>query len=256
MKAPSRVIDMSVWTGNWPFTSQRFTKLGPLKEKLKSLQVAKAFVAPTEAILEQDPLRANKALLSAVQDDFFSPVPVIDLSYANWDENVQFAVNDERVKMIKLLPNYHMYELDEKQLEQLVKMTEQHKLIISVQMRVEDMRGQHPLMLVKDVDVLKAVRTMAFYPEQRFMLSNLYIYEVPEALLPLDNVWVDISSMEEIDTVRELKRNDKFDKVLFSSHSPFYIPEAAVNKLKYTDERQEDVDAVAYANAMKLLDWG
>jgi predicted TIM-barrel fold metal-dependent hydrolase len=43
--------------------------------------------------------------------------------------------------------------------------------------------------------------------------------------------------------------------VLFATHSPFYIPEASVNKLKLTDAAQEDVDAVAFGNAAKLLGW-
>ncbi|MBP1988592.1 amidohydrolase family protein [Paenibacillus eucommiae] len=255
MRKVSSLIDMSVWTGQWPFTKQRFTQLVELRERLESLQVAKAFVAPTEAILEQDPSRANKELLAGVKDDFFSPVPIVDLSYANWDENVARAADDARVQIVKLLPNYHMYEVHEKRFEPLVKLTGQHRLIISIQMRVEDMRGQHPLMLVKDIDIVQVVKMMAYFPEQRFIVSNLYIHEVPEALLSLDNVWIDISSLEEPDTVKQLKQNKKFDKVLFATHSPFYIPEASFSKLKVTDATQEDVDAIAFGNAAKLLNW-
>ncbi|MDF2815426.1 MAG: hypothetical protein K0Q81_1626, partial [Paenibacillus sp.] len=96
-KPINKLIDVAAWTGNWPFLKLRYTELPALKAKLQSLNVEQAFVAPIEAILEQDPIRANKELLEATRhDEFFSPVLVVDLSYANWQENVELAVKDGR----------------------------------------------------------------------------------------------------------------------------------------------------------------
>jgi len=247
------LIDVSAWTGNWPFIKLRFTELNQLKAKLQSLHITKAFVAPIEAILEQDPMRANNELLAAVNDSFFSPVPVIDLSYANWQETLERAAADDRVRMIKLLPNYHMYELHEKQLAPLVLLTSRRNIVISIQMRVEDMRGQYHLMQVKDLDVVQVVKTMAYFPEQQFILSNPLLAELNEVLHSRDHIYVDIPSLESIDIVDELSARYSLDNILFASHSPFYVAEAAVYKLKLTEALPADIRRIACANAQRLF---
>jgi predicted TIM-barrel fold metal-dependent hydrolase len=255
-KPINKLIDVAAWTGNWPFLKLRYTELPALKAKLQSLNVEQAFVAPIEAILEQDPIRANKELLEATRhDEFFSPVLVVDLSYANWQENVELAVKDGRVRILKLLPNYHMYEVNEANLEPLVKLTMQHKLIISIQMRVEDSRGQYPLMMVEDLDVVRVVKTVSFFPEQPFILSNPATAELAQVLNSVNNLYVELASVENPDVLMMLKNTYGLDQVLFGSHSPFFIPEAIIAKLKYTDVSQADVEQVAFRNAEKLLAW-
>lgn len=248
------LIDVSAWTGNWPFTKLRYGGLPELKAKLQSLQVARAFVAPIEAILEQDPSRANKELLAATDDDaFWSPVPVIDLSYANWQETFAFAAKDSRVKMIKLLPNYHMYELTESMLRPLVALARQRDLAVAIQIRVEDARGQYPLMQVADIDVLKAVNVALRFPEQPFLLSNLYTAELREALRAADNVYADLASLEHVDIAREVETLYPAERVLFATHSPFYFPEAAVYKLRLTEAGADAVRGIGNANARRLF---
>jgi predicted TIM-barrel fold metal-dependent hydrolase len=255
-KPINKVIDVAAWTGNWPFLKLRYTELPDLKAKLQSLNVQQAFVAPIEAILEQDPIRANKELLAAtLDDDFFSPVLVVDLSYANWQENVELAVKDGRVRILKLLPNYHMYEVNETNLEPLVKLTMQHRLIISIQMRVEDRRGMYPLMMVEDLDVVRVVKTVSYFPDQLFILSNPATGELGQVLNSVDNLYVELASVEHADVLNLLKDTYGLNQVLFGSHAPFFIPEAEIAKLKYTDVTQEDVEQVAYANAERLLAW-
>jgi predicted TIM-barrel fold metal-dependent hydrolase len=117
---------------------------------------------------------------------------------------------------------------------------------------------------VGDIDVIKAVKTMAFFPEQRFILSNAYIGELKEVWNSLENVWVDLSSleqwvnlssMEHKDFFQMLKQNDFIGRTLFATHTPFYFPEGALYKLKYTDASSEDIEHVAWRNAEKLLAW-
>lgn len=255
-KALDKVIDMATWTGNWPFLKLRYTELPALQAKLQSLGVRQSFVAPIEAILEQDPLRANRALLDSTRgDDFFSPVPVIDLSYANWAENVELAVRDGRVRMVKLLPSYHMYDISEAVLEPLVELTQRHRLIVGLQMRVEDKRGMYPLLNVNDPDIVRVVKVLSYFPEQMFVLGNPVIAELAQVLKSVDNVYVELAGLENIDILLHLKRLYTLDRILFGSHAPFFIPEAVLAKLKYTEASQQDAEQVAYANAERLLGW-
>ena len=248
-----KIIDFSVWTGNWPFYHLRYARPDVLMNKLKSINVEKAFIAPIEGILEQDPLRANKDLLKKINDDFFSPVVIVDLSYENWEESVELALNDDRVKMIKLLPNYHMYEFDESTAEPLIKKIESSKLIVSVQMRVEDKRGAYPLMKVPDMDIIQVVKTISYFPEQKFIINNCFRGEIQEVVYSLKNAYVDISSIEFHNVFKHLRETSRIDRILFSSHCPFYFPEGNLFKLKYADTSLEDVEKTAYMNGEELL---
>jgi len=254
MKEINKIIDVSVWTGHWPFMHLRYGDINVLEDKLKSIRVIKAFIAPIEAILEQDPTRANLALLQKVSGDFFSPVPVIDLSYANWDECMDTVLYDPRVKMIKLIPNYHQYKMYEKDMDALVEMTRQKEIVISIQMKVEDPRAQYPLMKVANVNNSDVLQTLFSYPEQIFILHCLTMDSVPGFMTSLDNVYLDIACIERQDTLSVLQKTySSLDKFLFASHCPFYFPEGNINKLKYSDLDINEIDKVAYKNAEKLF---
>ena len=254
MQQINKLIDFSTWTGNWPFINLRYKELDALKQKLQGLNIIKAFVAPIEGILEQDPMRANKKLLADVRDDFFSPVLILDLSYANWEEGVELALMDGRVKIVKIIPNYHMYEVCEENLEKLVRLTEKHNLIISIQMRVEDIRGQYRLMTVSDVEILKVVKTLSYFPNQIFILQNMFYHdEIRQVLDTLGKVYIDIACFEVQGIMHILNSQHGLDRFLFSSHCPFFYPEGNINKLKYSELDAVEIEKVAFKNAEKLL---
>ena len=253
MREVKNIIDVSVWTGNWPFIHLRYKDVPVLENKLKSMNISKAYIAPIEGILEQDPMRANKALLSAITGSYFSPVPVIDLSYANWQECMAVAMGDGRVKMVKLIPNYHQYKLYEQDMECLVKMAQSRRLVISIQAKVEDPRAQYELMKVPNVNWNDVVKTLSSFPEQTFILHCLTMGDLPNYLDSLDNVYTDIASVETQDVLSVLANRYPLDKFLFASHCPFYFPEGNVNKLKYTDLDQGELDKIAFKNAERIF---
>ena len=69
----------------------------------------------------------------------------------------------------------------------------------------------------------------------------------------LENVYIDIASLEWVDTLKSLEERGYADRALFSTHTPFYFPEANINKLVYTDAERETVRRVAYINAERIL---
>lgn len=147
---------------------------------------------------------------------------------------------------------YHMYELSEDVLEVLVDYTQKHNLLISIQMRVEDARGQYPLMKVPDMDIDEVIKILSSFPEQKFIMNNGNLSEVEQALYFADNIYVDISSVESQDVVTYLGGKYGLDRILFSTHSAFFYPEGNVFKLAYSGLGREGLDKVAYGNAEKL----
>ena len=263
IKEIEKIIDSSVWAGNWPFSYLRYGRLDLLKEKLEKYNIIKAYVSPIEAILEEDPMRANLALFDEIDkmnvsyaenktEDFFFPVPVVDLSFNNWEELVSLSIQRKDVKIIKLLPNYHMYEITEDNLGKLVDLAAVNNLIISIQIRIEDARGQYPLMKVGDVDIIKIIKVLSNFPQQKFIICNGYISELEQVLYSLKNTYVDISSAETQDVLAYLSNKYGEERLLFSTHSAFYYPEGNIFKLAYSPIDKECIEKIAYKNAQDL----
>ena len=253
MKEIKKLIDVSCFTGNWPFIHLRYGNIEVLEKKLAAINVTKAFISPVEAILEQDPIRANREMLKLVTGNIFSPVPVVDLSYQNWEDCMDIAVNDGRVKMVKLIPNYHMYKMYEKDMDKLVAYAKSKGLVISIQLTVEDPRGQYPLMKVERVHHYDVVKTLALFPEQTFILHNSSMNDLPFYMGALKNVYVDISYLERQDIMAVLHKEYSLDKFLFASHMPFFFPDGSLNKLKYANVDIDEVEKVAYKNATGIF---
>ncbi len=269
---PKKFIDCSVWAGGWPFYYLRYGKLKTLKEGLAKYNVSKAFVSPIDAILEADPIRADLVLFDEIDRfemlqkeficgnetiyKFFSPVPVVDLSMQNWTDVIDFSILRNDVKIVKLLPNYHMYELTETNMGNLIEYieyTSKSGMIISIQMRIEDTRRHHPLMKVPDVDLIKLIKVLSYFPQQKFIVSNGYLGEVSEVLYSLENTYVDISSVEAEDALLSLSFWIKKGRVLFSTHSAFYYPEGNIFKVAYSGLDEECMNKISYKNAAELL---
>lgn len=255
---PQKIIDTSVWAGNWAFCYLKYGNYELLKERLSKYNIVRAYVSPIEAILEQDPIWANLHMYNVIDNmknkttQFFSPVPIIDMSFENWSENIEFAVSRKDVKVIKLLPNYHMYEIDGEKLESLIEYTSKYDIIISIQMRVEDTRRHHPLMKVPDVDIIKILKVISCFSKQKFIICNGYLNDVEQALYFLDNVYVDISSVETQDVFLYLYDKYGLERLLFASHSAFYYIEGNIFKLGLSGLDKDYINKVAYENASEL----
>ena len=253
MREVKKIIDVSAWTGRWPFIRHRFAELPALREKLESVNIKKVFLAPIEAVLEQDPTRANAELFGMVKDGFFSPVPVIDLSYGNWEECFKRFTGDERVKMVKLIPNYHRYSLLCPETDEFIKLVQERKLIISVQVKVEDPRSHYPLMKVPNVPRAEVVQALGKYPEQEFIIHCLTVSDVKGYMDGLKNIYLDIACLETRDSLAYMQEYYTLDRILFASHCPFYFVEGNINKLTYSALDDDEVDKVAYRNAERLF---
>lgn len=248
------LIDASVWAGNWPFVSLPNRDLPSLKANLSRHGIVRAYVSPIEAILERDPLRADRALLAdAAGDPFFSPVPVVDLSYANWRDAVELADANPSVRMVRLLPSYHLYELTEDLLAPLVELTRAKKLVIAVQLRIEDERSQYPAMKIPAPDPLRLASVLAAFPDQPFLLCNAYLGELVNLLGAFPNLYADTASLETRDTFAAVAARFDVNHLLFSTHAAFYYPDSNVHSLGCSSLDDAKLRRIAYENAEALL---
>lgn len=253
MNCMKKITDCSVWYGRWPFKNLRYSDLSLMEDKLKSMGITKAFISPLEAVFSQSPHDENEKMTKALSgNQFFSLVPVIDLLMADWKEAVAKAASDKKVKMIRLLPEYHMYELSEEHLEELVNKASEKGLIISIPIRIEDPRGQYPLLDIKGLDTIRLAKVLSYFPKQKFIINNAYWAEINDLYHVLDNAYFDIAMIEPVNPLKSIREKYSLDRFLFSGNCPLFYPEGNLNKLKYAELSQEDINKVAFKNIERL----
>jgi uncharacterized protein len=65
---------------------------------------------------------------------------------------------------IRLHPNYHGYRLDDPLAAELFDLAAEQRMIVQVAIRMDDIRVQHPLMQIPDVDARPLVEIVAARP--------------------------------------------------------------------------------------------
>jgi predicted TIM-barrel fold metal-dependent hydrolase len=243
------LYDASAWVGNWPFVPLRYNTQDALKKKLSEQGICKAILSSLDAVFSQDPTLCAQEILRADRE-FFMPAPVTDLSRANWNECISWMDRND-VKIIKLLPNYHMYSLEE-QIDKLVEETVKRDAVISVQVRMQDARGQYPLLQVKDVDVKELERVVKKYPDQKFLLNGMYMGEI-RPFANMDNVRIETSALELNDVFRSLTEGYPQDRFVFGTHTPLFFPEGNLFKLGYASISDQEKNRIGRENLSRFL---
>lgn len=250
-----KIIDCSVWHGQWPFCHLRYSDLDLMENKLKALNVEKAFISPFESVFAQDPHEGNFRMLDDIKGrPFFQPAPVIDLLLPNWKENLEKLYSDFKIKMIKLLPNFHVYRLTEECLAELVEFTSPRNIIISIPVRIEDPRNQSPLLKEPmEIPTVVIAKALSFYQQQNFILNNIYWGEVNDLYYILKNTLFDIAMIEPVNPLKAIRDKYSADRFVFSSNCPLFYPEGNWNKLSYADIEKNEIGKIASGNIEKLI---
>jgi uncharacterized protein len=249
------LVDTSVFTGSWPFRYLKHSSLPELKAHLLDRGVTQAWVADCSSIFQQDPMPANEALLTALKDDgFFVPQALIDVSLRTWREDLRACRERWGCRIVKLTPGYHQYQLNDPRAGELAALAGESSLLVSIQMRMVDERAQHHAVKVSPVSAADVVALAERHPQTRFLACGAWRSDL-QTLQAASNIWVEISSIESGDTVREAIEIFSPLRLVFGSHSPLYYFEAVAAKLDIErDEREERMLAdLANGNAKRLL---
>ena len=168
-------------------------------------------------------------------DGLLVPFGTVNPTLPDWEEDVRRCHEVHRMPGIRLHPNYHGYTLEDLRFQQVLAHAQERKLLVQVVCRMEDVRTQHPLLQVPDVNPAPLANIKA--PDLRLMLLNI--------AKPPEGMSFDIAMIERAAGVA----NVGTERACFGSYAPFFIVDAAVLKLR---ESAVDVSLLD-ANATKLL---
>jgi hypothetical protein len=121
---------------------------------------------------------------------------------------------------------------------------------------MEDVRTQHPLVQVPDVDVTPLAELLPKYPDLKVVLLNSQRTlrgESATKLAKAGEVYFDIAMLEGIGGVGKFIEQVPYQRVLFGSHFPFFYFESAALKLKESELGETIRSAIFEGNAQKVL---
>jgi len=256
---PAMVIDVNVNLSRWPFRRLPCDELPKLLDKLRETNVAQAWAGSFDGLFHKDLGGVNARLAEDCGKQargLLVPFGSVNPTLPDWREDLRRCHEEHGMPGIRLHPNYHGYGLDNPLFAELLGLAERRGLIVQLVVRIEDIRMQHPLMRVPDVDVKPLPDLVAARPNLRLVMLNAPRTVRGETLRRLaraGNVYFEIAMLEGVGGISKLLGDVPPGRVLFGSHFPFFHLEAAVLKLRESDLLRSQAEAVSRRNAERLL---
>ena len=174
----------------------------------------------------------------------------------DWQEDLRRCAEDYRMPGIRLHPNYHGYRLEDPVFAQLLDLAAQRGLIVELAIRMDDVRVQHRLMQIPDVETKTLADLVKARPGLRLIVLNglmtLRGRELQQ-LAAVDRIWFDMGMQEGVGGVATLVRTVPLRQVLFGSHLPLFPLESAILKMRESGLDAPTRQAIEYENAQRLL---
>ncbi len=252
------IVDVNASVSRWPLRRTPCDELPAMLAAFRKSGVRQAWVGSLDGILHRDIGGVNKRLADDCrrqQEIELLPFGSVNPMLPDWQEDVRRCAEDYRMPGIRLHPNYHGYRLEEPAFGELLDLAIRRDLIVQVVVRMDDVRVQHPLLQVPDVDTTPLAGQLETRPGLRLVLLNGPARFAPALarLLAQRRIWIDIATREGVGGVGRLLRTAPPEQVLFGSHLPLFPLEAAVLKLQEAGLNEHEREAVEHANAARLL---
>jgi predicted TIM-barrel fold metal-dependent hydrolase len=256
-RRPFDVVDVNVSLFQWPFRRLPLDTLDAMAAKLRSLEIQQAWAGSYEGILQRDLRGVNARLAeacSSVPGKQLVPFGSVNPTLPDWEDDVRRCHEVHRMPGIRLHPNYHGYTLDEPRFAKLLSIASERGLLVQLAVTMEDTRTQHVQMLVPDVDLSPLPDLTAKFPAARVMLLNAKPRPAVVQRLALSpNITFDIARVEATDGIARLIDAVTPERVMFGTHAPFLIYEAALIKLYESQLSEPQVRSLLSKNARQLV---
>ncbi|MFO0975821.1 MAG: amidohydrolase family protein [Planctomycetaceae bacterium] len=252
------ISDVNVWLSQWPSRRLPLDEPAALATYLRNQSVNTAWASSFDAILHQDLHGVNKRIVDqcSKSDGLLIPVGALNLSQPWWKDDLERATGEWGIRVFRLLPGYHGYELTDPAFIKLLDCVVARKLILQICVRLEDPRTQPARLRADDVKVRELIPLLKDRPSAMIILLNA-LTTVPNPvcseLATAGNVSFELSTLEGVRGVQKALSFLPPERILFGSHAPFFNWESAKLKMKESDLPGGVAEGIFHGNADRLL---
>lgn len=224
-----RVVDTNVSLFQWPFRRLPLDETDALVEKFRAIGISQAWAGSCDGILHRDITSVNERLAEACRPvPELLPIGSVNPNLPGWEADLQRCI-DHGMPGIRLHPNYHGYSLDDARFTDLLRRVTAAEVFVQIAASLEDGRTQSDLVRIDDVDLSPLVALLPGVPGARVQLLNHKLRSpLLGQLAQMPGVYFDTARVDGTDGVPRLVKSVPPGRVLFGTHAPFLIPEAAL----------------------------
>jgi hypothetical protein len=264
---PPEIIDSNVHLFRWPFRGLKYDRTEALVRKLRRHRIKEAWAGSFEALLQKQLDAANQRLAEECRergDGLLVPIGSINPVWPDWEEDLRRCREQYGMPGIRLYPAYHGYRLDHPEVLRLLGAAAERGLFVQIAVRMEDERVHHPSIDAPVVDASPLPELLAKVPRAIVQLLNADTVVRSgrvRTLIERTQTTFDIAAVEGDGGIGRLIANAHptyrggvpVERLLFGSHAPFFPCESALLKLFESPLDRQQLEAIMFANARKLL---
>jgi predicted TIM-barrel fold metal-dependent hydrolase len=252
-----RIVDTTLSLFHWPFRRLPLDEVELLVKKYRLLGIKQAWAGTFEGVLHRDVASANQRLTDAcVTYAELVPIGSVNPELPDWEQDLRLCIEKHSMPGVRLHPNYHGYTLDDPRFAKLLKLATAAGLFVQIAATMEDTRTQHPQLQVPDVDLAPLADVVRQVSGARVQVLNFRPRGAAfEQLAKTTNVSFDTSRVEGTDGMPKLLESLPRGRVLFGTHAPFLIPEAALIRVHESGQLDDSALRAVYANNADTMFW-
>jgi uncharacterized protein len=255
------IIDVNAYLGHFAFRQLRHNTATSLLRLMDAKEIDKAVVSSASAITYRNSQAGNEEVAADVEGhrDRLIPFAVINPSYAGWRDDLKACHEAFGMRGLRLYPRWHNYSLSDRPCLDLIDAATELGWIVSIPIRVEDVRQRSWLVDVPEVPLAEIASLVASRPRVRFVLLNGLGY----ANSPLGrkggdlpaNYLIELSRMDSLlaNEIGQLVANLGADRVVFGTGMPFNVPDSALLKMEVLTATEGDKGKIFGGNAARWL---
>ncbi len=253
---PLEIIDTNIHLFRWPFRRLPLDETARLVKKLRQFNITQAWASSYEGLLHRDLSSVNRRLQQrCTAFPELIPIGTINPTLPGWQRDLVDCKTKLAMPGIRLYPNYHHYTLKDSLVTDLLQQAASLGLFVQIAVSLEDGRTQHRSMQVQDVDVSPLPALLGQFPNLPVQLLNAKLpVALTAQLAKLPNLFLDVSRVDGSAGIPRLAEVFSLNRILFGSHAPFLIPEAALIRVHESGQFDKaELRAIYAANAAAFL---
>ncbi|MEX2581055.1 MAG: amidohydrolase family protein [Verrucomicrobiales bacterium] len=237
-QSPPEIVDSNVSLFRWPFRRLPLDETDLLVEKMGSLGIGRALAGSFEGVFQRDAEAVNRQLAEACSGHpELVPIGSVNPASPGWEDDFRRCVGEHGMPGVRLHPNYHDYALDHPGFLRLLEMAAEAEAVVQVAAAMEDVRTQNDIARAPDVDLAPLPDAMKRAGGGRVQLLNWRPRgTLSETLATTPGIHFDTARIDATDGIAVLLETVPADRILFGTHAPFLIPEAALIRAVHENE--------------------
>ena len=254
---PTAIIDTNVSLFHWPFRRLPLDKPEALAAKLKKLGIQRDRAGSVEALLHRDLAAVNQRLADAsAAHPLLVPIGSVNVQLPDWRNDLDRCIHQHQMPGIRLHPNYHGYALASPEFHRLIAQATRAGLFIQLAAAMEDARTHSHLVQVPDVDLSPLIEIVPQVPGARIQILNAKLRgALLDQLAQTPGIYFDTARVDGTDGIPALMNHLPAGRLLFGSHAPFLIPQAALIRTHESGLLSaEQLRMLLESNAARFLD--